>query len=114
MKKMLAVVVIAVVTACGSTELVVESNTSWYGYVQGLNSGPTWPSGYRNGMRVSGSGDRRFELDSRTTCWKILLSAPGRLKVYALKKSLTGSERVGEDEVTVLEWHTEGHVRGCL
>jgi hypothetical protein len=65
-------------------------------------------------MSVSGSGDRRFELDSRTTCWRILLTAPGRLKVYAIKKSLMGSERVGEDEVTVLEWRDEGHVEGCL
>jgi len=118
MKMILAVVVFGCVTACGSTELVVESDTTWNGYIQGLNSGATWPSGYRNGTSVSGSGDHRVELDSRTTCWRILLSAPGRLKVYATKKSLTGSERVGEDEVTaprgVRPHQTLGHVEGCL
>ncbi len=98
MRQVLAVLLLVITTACG-TELIVESDTSWDGFIGGTS-----------GSSVDGSGDHTFELKSGTTCWSFQKQTTGgRLKAYAKQKTLFGSSRSGEAE-TFADF---GVVTGC-
>ena len=100
MRHGLVVLLLVITAACGS-ELVVESNTSWTGFIGGTGAGSS----------VSGSGDQTFDLNSGTTCWNFQKQTEsGHLKVYAKEKSIFGSSRSGEAE-TVASF---GVVSGCI
>ncbi len=101
MRKLLAAVIIAGVTACGPTELFVESDTEWAGFY-GNNI---------SGRSVSGTGNRTFELGGGTTCWNFQKQTEsGRLRAFAKKPALIGSDREGESETSA----PFGVVTGCV
>ncbi len=107
MRKLLAAVIIAGVTACFPTELIVESNTEWAGsYGKQFHIGP--------GTVISGAGNKTFwpDLDSgETLCWSVQKeTATGRLKVFVKMYYLIWSARKGESETSA----PFGVVAGCV
>ena len=94
-------------TACGPTELFIESDTEWDGVIGGSSG----TGGSSSQSSVSGTGNRTFELEKGTTCWNFRKRTEGgRLKAYAKEPSLLGSDSKGEAE-TVAPF---GVVSGCI
>lgn len=89
------------VMACDDRELIVESNTSWSGFIDGDDAG----------FSRDGSGNATFELGSGTTCWAFQKdSEGGRLRVYAKTREVFGSDRHGDASTTA----AYGAVSGCV
>ena len=109
MRKLLAAVIIAGVTACLPTELIVESNTEWAG-----SYGEEWDFG--PGTVIYGTGNKTFwpalDFDSEDTlCWSVHKETEtGRLKVFVKRYYLIWSDRKGESETSA----PFGVVAGCV
>lgn len=98
--RMLAVVLVTALVACGS-DLKVESDTSWDGFIGGAGGA---------GASVEGSGNHTFELNPGITCWNFQKQTQaGRLRAYVEKKTIFGSDEVG-DATTTAQY---GIVSGC-
>jgi hypothetical protein len=92
---------IMLLSACTDRELIIESNTSWSGFIGGEESGYS-----RNG-----SGNATFDLDEGRTCWEFQKeTAEGSIRAYAKTRELFGSDRSG-DAWTTTEF---GFVAGCI
>jgi hypothetical protein len=99
--RFLAVTAVVLLCACNKTTLVVESDTSWAGSIEGVG-------------QVADRGDARFELPDlkRESCWELRkTSSAGTLRAYAEDDTWfgLGSEIDGEAVTTA----PNGVVRGC-
>jgi hypothetical protein len=99
--RFLAVTAVVLLCACNKTTLVVESDTSWAGSIEGVG-------------QVADRGDARFELPDlkRESCWELRkTSSAGTLRAYAEDDPWfgLGSEIDGEAVTTA----PNGVVRGC-
>jgi hypothetical protein len=101
MKMLAGVAAIMLLSACTDRELIIESNTSWSGFIGGEESG----------YSRDGSGNAKFELEEGRTCWTFQKeTTDGSIRVYARTKELFGTERYG-DAWTTTEF---GVVAGCI
>ena len=92
---------IALLGACTRRELIVESNTSWTGFIGGEESG----------YSRDGSGNAKFELDDGRTCWTFQKDTEqGSLRAFARTRELFGNERYGDAWTTT----AYGVVTGCV
>lgn len=93
--------VLALLTACGGTTLVVESDTSWTGNVQGFGS-------------ISGRLRAEYDLgDPDGQCWTVSKATEaGALRVYAKTSEWfgLGTQVSGESTTTA----PLGTVTGCV
>ena len=99
--RLLALTAVMVLCACDKTTLVVESDTSWAGSVDGVG-------------QVADRGGARFELPDakRENCWELRkTSSAGTLRAYAEDETWfgLGSEVDGEAITTA----PNGMVTGC-
>ena len=87
--------------ACTDRELIVESNTSWSGFIDEEESG----------YSRDGTGNAKFDLDSDRTCWTFQKETDaGFLRVYAKTKEIFGTDRQGDARTTT----PYGFVAGCV
>ena len=101
MRKLAGVVAIVLLGACTDRELIIESNTSWSGFIGGEESG----------YSRDGSGNAKFDLDEGRTCWTFQKETEqGSIRAYAKTRELFGSDRSG-DAWTTTEF---GVVAGCI
>lgn len=103
MRRLFAAVVLAVgVSACTDRDIIVESNTTWSGFIGEEESG----------YSRDGSGNARFEIDdSGRTCWTFQKETEaGYLRAYAKTKEIFGTDRQGDARTTT----AFGIVSGCV
>jgi hypothetical protein len=93
-------VLATLVMGCGGTHLVVDSDTSWAGSVDGYGA-------------ISGHGHAEYDIDASHRCWTVQkLSEAGTLRAYATTSEWfgLGDEVNGEARTTA----PQGSVRGCM
>ena len=101
MRTLALVATIALLGACTNRELVIESSTSWTGFIEDDESG----------FSRDGSGNATFDLDRGTTCWTFQKATEqGSLRAYARTKELFGNDTRGEARTTA----AYGFVTGCI
>ena len=102
MRTLITAVAFAVaLSACTDREVIVESNTSWSGFIGEEESG----------YSRDGSGNARFEVDDGRTCWTFQKETEdGYLRAYAKTKEIFGTDRHGDARTTA----AFGIVTGCV
>ena len=99
-KRLLLILTIALLAACESKTLEIESNTTWSGAVGGTGS-----------RSIQGSGNQSISITGTDTyCWTLQKETrTGTLRAYAKVHTITGVDNQ-DDETTTADF---GLVSGC-
>ena len=98
---MRTLIVLLVLTACGSPKLFVESDTQWDGHIAGESG---------SGSSYEGSGNWSIKLNHGRTCWNFQKDTEdGYLRAYVKTPGIFGSDTQGDARTTA----AYGVVSGC-
>ena len=103
MRALISALAIAVgLSACTDREIIVESNTSWSGFIGEEESG----------YSRDGFGNAKFDVDGGSrACWTFQKETEdGYLRAYARTKEIFGTDRHGDARTTAVF----GIVTGCV